>query len=62
MAWCTDILAVYLPSMEEAQFTRIVRQLLFMETSEVRNDIVFHEEVRTSSITSCMNLFKELLH
>ncbi|KAL2636269.1 hypothetical protein R1flu_007748 [Riccia fluitans] len=35
MAWCMEVLAVYLPSMEEAQFTRIVRQLLFLENSEV---------------------------
>ncbi|CAM6088323.1 unnamed protein product [Calypogeia fissa] len=35
VAWCTDVLAVYLPSMDENEFTRIVRQLLFLENSEV---------------------------
>lgn len=35
MAWCTDVVAVYLPHIGHAHFKKIVRQLLFLEEAEV---------------------------
>ncbi|BBN11750.1 integrator complex subunit 1 [Marchantia polymorpha subsp. ruderalis] len=65
MAWCTDILAVYLPSMEEAQFTRIVRQLLFMETSEVyystSDNVSETDLVSLRLLSMCMPAPEEIL-
>ncbi|KAG0612970.1 hypothetical protein M758_6G066600 [Ceratodon purpureus] len=34
MAWCTDVVAVYLPHIGHAHFKKIVRQLLFLEEVE----------------------------
>lgn len=34
MAWCTDVLALYLPHIGHAHFKKIVRQLLFLEEAE----------------------------
>jgi len=35
MAWCTDVVAAYLPHIGHAHFKKIVRQLLFLEEVEV---------------------------
>lgn len=35
MAWCTDVLAVYLPQIQESDFLQIVQQLLFLKGPDV---------------------------